>query len=64
MVEAGYGPGRPVDSTDHRDRAVDSWAFDFTLETDDPIPPPRIIEDDPDRPGSGVEWVGRLDEIH
>jgi hypothetical protein len=37
MVE-GYGPGRPVDSTDHRDPEVMDWGFDFTVETDDEIP--------------------------
>ena len=43
MVQEGYGPGRQVDSTDYRDPAVTGyeWAFDFTVDTDDPIPPPR-----------------------
>ena len=40
MLE-GYGPGIPIESTDHDDPSVTDWAFQFTVETDDPIPDPR-----------------------
>ena len=38
----GYEPGIPVESTDYADPPMGpDWAFEFTVETDDPIPPPR-----------------------
>ncbi len=56
----GYEPGRRVDTTDYRDPTVTGfdWAFDFALDTDDPIPPPRETRRDATDPhsDSGVEW--------
>jgi hypothetical protein len=37
----GYGPGTPIESTDFDDPDTDDWAFEFTVDTDDPIPKPR-----------------------
>ena len=41
MKVIGYEPGFPVESTDYDDPVVTNWAFDFTVETSDPIPAPR-----------------------
>ena len=38
----GYGPGTPILSTDFDDRETD-WVFQFTVETNDPIPEPRKL---------------------
>jgi hypothetical protein len=48
MVREGYGPGRQVDSTDYRDREVGKWAFEFAVETNDPLPAPRPPGPDPE----------------
>lgn len=37
----GYGPQIHIDSTDYDDPKVADWAFEFTVETFDPIPEPR-----------------------
>ena len=37
----GYGPQIPIESTDYDDPNVADWAFEFTVETVDPIPEPR-----------------------
>jgi hypothetical protein len=36
-----FGPARVIQSTDYDDPEASDWAFQFTLETDDPIPAPR-----------------------
>ena len=42
MNLVGYEPGVPVESTEYASsQKGPGWAFDFNLETDDPIPPPR-----------------------
>jgi hypothetical protein len=42
--------GIPVESTDCADsqKGLPGWAFDFTVETDDPIQPPRTLFEGPD----------------
>lgn len=40
MTLIGYEPGFPVESTDGHDPAGCDWAFEFTVDTDDPLPPP------------------------
>jgi len=37
----GYGPGVSIQSTDYDEPNATDWAFQFTVETDDPIPAPR-----------------------
>jgi hypothetical protein len=51
MRLVGYESGIPVESTDYADteKGLPDWAFDFYLETDDPIPPPRTLSDEPAR---------------
>jgi hypothetical protein len=41
MKLIGYEPGFPIESTDYDDPVITNWAFEFTLETADPIPFPR-----------------------
>jgi hypothetical protein len=38
----GYGPGRMIESTEYDDPDPDNddWVFQFTVDTDDPIPAP------------------------
>ena len=38
MTVVGYGPGMAVDSTEYHGPVQTGWAFEFTVETDDPIP--------------------------
>ena len=37
----GYRPGVLIDSTDDDDPDLAYWAFQFTVDTDDPVPEPR-----------------------
>jgi hypothetical protein len=37
----GYGPAVPIGSTEYGDPQVAYWAFEFTVDTDDPVPEPR-----------------------
>jgi hypothetical protein len=38
----GYGPGIQVESTDDDEPgSSDSWAFEFIVDTEDPLPEPR-----------------------
>ena len=48
----GYEAGVPVESIDYADtqKGLPGWAFDFDIETNDPIPPPREPADEPDSP--------------
>ncbi len=39
----GYGAETLIESTDYEDSDIDDWAFQFTMDTDDPIPEPRKL---------------------
>ncbi len=58
MVLEGYGAGYPVDNSDYRDPTVSGfdWAFDFTVDSNDPLPPPREIRRAAVDPSSAVKW--------
>ena len=47
----GYEPGFSVESTDYDPVEMD-WAFEFSVDTDDPIPPPR----EPEQNGSPSQF--------
>jgi hypothetical protein len=38
----GHLPGFAIESTDYADPTATDWAFEFAIDTDDPIPEPRL----------------------